>query len=161
MVDSARTGETLKSALDLSIKYYSGLLELSTNYLQAIGSLVTRGGEAGHHRANPDAAPSPPLLLVARPGEEATASFLVQNTLREGVTARISVRAAGPAAALMVDPQTASLAPGEQCVVRARVTISPEMVVGQDYHGEFAVPELASRTIPFVIRPLADTAASS
>ena len=98
------------------------------------------------------------MLLAAKPGKDATASFLVENTLKEGVTARIAVRAAGPAAALTVDPQTASLAPGEQCVVRARVTISPDMVTGQDYHGELAVPELASRTIPFVIRPLADEA---
>ena len=98
------------------------------------------------------------MLLAAKPGNDATASFLVENTLREGVTARIAVRATGPAAALKVDPEMASLAPGEQCVVRARVTISPDMMAGQDYHGELAVPELASRTIPFVIRPLADEA---
>lgn len=158
MVD-ARTGETLKSVLDLSIKYYSGLFRLSTDYLQAFGSLIAKNGEATKNEpSSPASVPSPPLLLIARPGEDATASFLVENTLKEGVTARIAVRAAGPAAALTVHPETALLAPGEQCVVQARVTISSEMVAGQDYHGELAVPELASRTIPFVIRPLADAA---
>jgi hypothetical protein len=161
MVDAARTGETLKSALDLSIQYYSGLFRLSTDYLQAIGSLVAKTGEGSRTQASLGSALNPPLVLMAKQGDEAAASFLVENTLREGVTAGIAVRAAGPAAALTVDPETASLAPGEQCIVRARVTISPEMIVGQDYHGEITVPELASRTIPFVIRPLADTASAS
>src|ERR1700743_1773158 len=100
----ARVGETLKTALDLSIKYYTGLFRLSSDYLQAVGSLVAKNGEATQNQATsgsaPGSPPSPPLLLAAKPGNDATASFLVENTLKEGVTARFAARATAPAGAL-------------------------------------------------------------
>jgi len=170
----AQLGETLKSALDISLRYYGGLLQLSTGYLQSLGALLARQ-EHGPAAAGPAAGaapaaaasaarpapPFPPLLLAAIAGREATASFAVENTLSRPVTARLEVRGAGPAARLVPHPELVALDPGEQCVVQARVTIDADMPLGQDLLGELAVPELASRTIPFVIRrlPEADAAA--
>ena len=159
MADNRQTGETLKSALDLSARYYAGLLELSTGYLQALGALVAKkdgGTPAPPQRSAP--APLPPLLLAGTAGEDAAASFLVENTLAERVTARLVVRASGPAGRLAAHPEVVALNPGEQCVIQARVRIDTDMPVGQDLFGELAVPELASRTIPFVIRRLPDPA---
>lgn len=157
MTDTARGGETLKTAVDLSLRYYSGLWRLATDYLQAIGGLMMKAEPPAP--ASPAAAaatPMPPLLLAARVGEDAVASFIVENSLAEQVTARLAVQAEGAAARLVAQPETVVLAPGEQCVIQARVRIDEDMTVGQDCHGALAVPELASRTVPFVIRRLAD-----
>ena len=161
MTDTGRGGETLKTAVDLSLRYYSGLWQLATDYVKALGSLAANGS-AGDPAVRSQAAapPMPPLLLAGRAGEEAVASFIVENTLGEQVTARLEVKATGPAAALVAQPETVVLGPGEQCVVQARVRIDEAMPLGEDCHGALAVPELASRTVPFVIRRLADPASA-
>lgn len=159
MADTTGGGETLRTAVDLSLRYYSGLWRLATDYLRAIGSLAVNGGTpAAPQPAPPSAAPMPPLLLAGRAGEDAMASFIVENTLGEQVTARLEVQASGAAARLTAQPEAVVLGPGEQCVIQARVRIEDDMAVGEDCFGALAVPELASRTVPFVIRRLADPA---
>jgi len=153
-------GEALKGAVDLSVRYYAGLLKLSTDYLESLGKLVTAAGTASLQAPVAAAAstPRPPLLLAARSGEEATAAFLIENTLSGRVTARVAVQGSGIAAQVAAQPEVVSLGPGEQCVIQARLRIDPSAELGRDYLGELAVPELASRTIPFVVRRLPDEA---
>jgi hypothetical protein len=152
-----RLGEALKGAVDLSIRYYAGLLKLSTDYLQSLGTLVSAAGSAATPPPAAGAAaapPRPPLLLAAVAGEDATAAFLIENTLGERVTARVVVRGGGVAGHVTARPEVVSLRSGEQCVIQVRVPVDGAIEVGRDHIGELAVPELASRTIPFVVRRL-------
>jgi hypothetical protein len=157
-------GEALKGAVDLSVRYYAGLLKLSTDYVQSLGTLITSAGSSiadptSHRSAATNVAPvppRPPLLLAARAGEDAIAAFLIDNTLSERVTARIVVHGSGVAAHAVVQPEVVSLGPGEQCVVQVRVRVDTSTGSGRDQVGEIAVPELASKTIPFVVRRMRD-----
>lgn len=155
-----RLGDALKSAVDLSMQYYTGLLQLSTNYIQSLGTLMATNSiitSASSPAAAVPASIRPPLLLAASAGQEAVASFLVENTMTARVTARVSViQSADAAARVSAQPEVVALGPGEQSVIQARVRIDPGMQVGRDHVGEFAIPELASRTIPFVVRRLPD-----
>jgi hypothetical protein len=159
-------GEALKGAVDLSVRYYAGLLKLSTDYVQSLGSLISTAGSLSSEPAARRSAPAgsvavpprPPLLLAARAGEDAVAAFLIDNMMNERVTARIVVHGAGMAAHATVQPEVVSLGPGEQCVVQLRTRVDGGTEPGRDHVGEIAVPELASRTIPFVVRRLPDDA---
>lgn len=159
-----RLGEALKGAVDLSIRYYAGLLKLSTDYLQSLGTLVAAAGSAAAQPSTAGVAappPRPPLLLAAVAGEDATAAFLIENTLSERVTARVVVRGGGIAGRVSARPEVVSLGPGEQCVIQVRVPIDGGIEAGRDHTGELAVPELASRTIPFVVRRLPGESAAA
>lgn len=151
-----RLGEALKGAVDLSIRYYAGLLKLSTDYLQSLGTLVSAAGSAAAQppAGSTTAPPRPPLLLAGVAGEDATAAFLIENTLAGRVTARIVVRGGDIAGRVTARPEVVSLGRGEQCVIQVRVPIDAAIEAGRDYPGELAVPELASRSIPFVVRRL-------
>src|SRR4051812_11927802 len=99
-METERLSEALEGAADLSVRYYAGLLKLSTDYLQSLATLVSGAGAgraepgaatataqaaqtapAGQTTApGPAAPPRPPLLLAGRAGEDATAAFLIENT---------------------------------------------------------------------------------
>ena len=164
-METERLGAALKDAADLSVRYYAGLLKLSTDYLQSLASLVSVAGTGLSQPAAAPVPPSagaaavpprPPLLLAGKAGEDAVAAFLIENTLASQVTARVAIQGMGAAAHAAAQPPVVSLAPGEQCVVQLRVRIDPAIEPGRDHVGELSVPELASRTIPFVVRRLAD-----
>jgi len=180
-METERLSEALKGAADLSVRYYAGLLKLSTDYLQSLATLVSAAGvgiaepAAAAHAAQtaasgqtaatgqPAAAgqaapPRPPLLLAGRAGEDATAAFLIENTLADRVMARVAVQGSGLAARALAQPEVVSLGPGEQCVVQLRVRVDGTIEPGRDHFGELSVPELASRSIPFVVRRLPDSA---
>jgi hypothetical protein len=173
-VDFNRLQDSLKNAIDLNTRFYSSLLDLSTQYLRALGSIIaTTGqgqsgpGQSGDPHARPagpqsnaGGSPTPPLLLAARAGEEARAAFIVENTLPHGVSARVVPRGLSTAVRLVVQPETVTLAPGGQSVVQLSAPIGKELDSERDYPGELAIPELASRTIPFVVRRLPDAAGS-
>lgn len=168
-LDLDRLQESLKSAIDLNTRFYSSLLDLSTQYLRALGGIVTGapgpGGDAetraGGRTGAGTAPPTPPLLLAARAGEQARAAFVVENTLPQAVSARVVPRGLAAGVRVAVEPETVSLDPGAQCVVQISAAIGPELDSGRDYPGELAIPELASRTVPFVVRRLPDAPAGT
>lgn len=154
-----RLGDTLRSALDLNARYYAALLDLSTGYLKSLGALVAAGAETpeeGESVPPPQTRPAAPLLLAARAGEEAAAAFVVENTLAQPVTASVVARGTGSATRAVAVPETMTLQPGEETVVRVSVPIDADVEVGRDHHGEFAIPEMSARSVPFVVRRLPD-----
>jgi hypothetical protein len=171
-----RLGAALKGAVDLNLRFYTALLKLSTDYVQSLGDLVSTAG-AGAVAAGATASqqpsgaappragaaptpPIPPLLLAARAGADAVAAFVVENSLGRAVTARVAVRGEGVAGRAAVRPEVVSLGPGERCAVEVRVPVDASVEAERDHLGELSVPELAGRTIPFVVRRLADPPAS-
>ncbi|MBX6320847.1 MAG: hypothetical protein IRY94_03380 [Rhodospirillaceae bacterium] len=163
-LDLDRLQASVRSAIDLNTRFYSSLLDLSTQYLRALGGIVAGaapGPQAGSAAARAAAPPTPPLLLAARAGEQARAAFIVENTLPHAVSARVVPSGLGTAVRIAVEPETVNLEPGAQCVVQVSAAIGPELATDRDYPGELAIPELASRAVPFVVRRLADAPAGS
>jgi hypothetical protein len=161
-VNLGRLGETLKAAIDLNGRYYGALLQLSTEYLRSLGNMLTEVVEQSPSVSAGNSPPAsqgmtPPMLLAAHAGEEARGAFMIENTLRQAVTARVVVSGAGAAGRAVVEPESVGLKPGEECVVQIAVAIDDRVVPGRDEPGEIAIPQLASRTVPFVVRRLADS----
>jgi len=154
-------GMALRSAIDLSAKYYAGLLKLSTDYLQSLGTLIVPFTDASGKAATAAPAPPvPPLLLAARAGEEARTAFLVTNSLSQQVTTRVVIRGGEVARRVQSMPETMTLQPGEHSVVQATLVMDASIEVNRDVSGEFAIPELSSKTIPFVVRRLPDSSSA-
>jgi len=106
-VDLGLLDTTLKATLELNKRFYAALLELSTNYWTSVGQILGNATMGGSASPAPEASPAPaqamtpPLLLAARAGEKAGAAFVVDNKLKQAVTARVEARgdAVGPVAA--------------------------------------------------------------
>ena len=159
-MDINRLQDSLKNAIELNTRFYSSLLDLSTQYLRALSGIVVNGaqmqsaGPQARAAGGATAAPTPPLLLAAHAGEEARAAFIVENTLPQSVSARVVPRGLPAGVRVVVQPETVTLAPGAQAVVQLSAAIGNELDTDRDYPGELAIPELASRTVPFVVRRL-------
>jgi hypothetical protein len=151
-------GDKLKSAIEINSRYSAALLDLSTSYLKSIGAILAATGKPGDARTRPQSEVVPPLLLAASVGESAQGSILVKNTLGYRVRAQVVPRGEGVASAVIVTPKAVQLEPGEQHTLQISVRIGADLRVNGDYPGELTIPELSSRTIPFVVRRLPDRA---
>jgi hypothetical protein len=155
-------GTALRSAIDLNAKYYAALLKLSTDYLQSLGALIIPStATPGPASTATPVSPVPPLLLAARAGEEAQTAFAVTNSLSQPITARVVIRGDEIARRVRAVPETMMLQPGEHCVVKASLLMDASIEVNRDVRGEFAIPELSSQTVPFVVRRLPDSSSAA
>jgi hypothetical protein len=108
--------------------------------------------------ANQGAGPGAALVLEASVGEDAVGAFLVENQFGRPVeTQLIADQVIEPGGAalpvlLQFDPAVVSLAPGERCVVRVRLTIPEAFVPGTDYRTVIRGPDLPGTSIPVVLR---------
>jgi hypothetical protein len=145
----------------LNLRFYSSLVDLSRNYLDTLKNAIELGGVTSAPPLRQSEAPppaAPPLLLAARAGERAQGAFAIVNNLQQTVDAAVQVTGDIDPTKLQLSPQDATLAPGEQLVVRMSVAIDDAMVVGRDLHAAVSIPGLGSRAIAIVVRRLADTA---
>jgi hypothetical protein len=135
----------------LSLSYYSALLELGRAYSQRFFDAVLEGGAVAAPARNGQAARAEPrqVLLEMRgiAGQDAAAGFVIENKrdAPADITFRLSdfADAAGGrpfAAPLQVQPQWLSLGPEEEAEVRLRLPLLPELFTpGRQYRGKVVV----------------------
>ncbi len=168
--------EVLRRAIDLNVRYYSGLGQLMANYLK---DLVVTFGDVSVSRPQPaqpaQTAPPPPqhqhqqpsaeraqhtpvMVLEGETGKEAFGVFLVENHLDHDITTRVKPTAFYDASANEVrpafnfDPEAVTLRAGEQVLVRVKVTIDSSLEPDVRYQGFLSIPELPGSKIPAIIR---------
>jgi hypothetical protein len=170
--------ELVKRAVDLNVRYYSGLGQLWANYVK---DLVTTIGDVTSVRpqtsqaqaaANPSAhkaQQTPVMVLEAEAGKEALGVFLVENHLSHDISTRVVPSAFFDEShnevrpAFSFDPESVTLRPGEQVLVRLKVQIDNSYAADTRYLGYLNIPELTGTKVPIVLRrrPAAPEEASS
>jgi hypothetical protein len=171
--------EVIRKAVDLNVRYYSGLSQLVANYLKDI---VTTFGEvtvsrptqtewaqaapppsdAQHqHAAAPQQSQkqhTPVMVLEAEAGKEALGVFLVENHLGHDISTRVSPTAFFDAAhnevkpVFTFDPEAVTLRAGEQVLVRVKAAIDSSFEPDVRYQGFLNIPELVGSKVPIVLR---------
>jgi hypothetical protein len=148
------TEESARYARDLaqvSLSYYSALLDLGRAYSQRFFDALLEGGASSPSARNGHAARAEPrqVLLELRGvvGQDAVAAFVIEN--RRDAPADISFRlfdfadmAGGHpfAAPLQVQPQWLTLGPEDEAEIRLRLPLLPELfTAGRQYQGRVAV----------------------
>ncbi len=163
-----------RRALEANVRYYEAVGRASVEYLRAVVGALGEAQAAGAREARPAAAPRPrpvpaerststaapipAMVLEAEAGSVALGAFLVENRLREKVSAPIVsssfVDEAGGEinARVVFDPEVVTLEPGEQLLVRIMAEIGDELEPDLAYRGDVSVPGLGDSTVPIVLR---------
>jgi hypothetical protein len=162
-MDLGRLKDVLRDAALLNIRFYASVVDMSRDLLQSLKEAIEDGGRTPSGPArnvNPAAPATPPLILAARAGELAEGAFVVMNNLQLPVTATIEVAGDIEHDKIRISPQSKMLAPGDQLAVHISIRIDETLEVGRDRHATIAIPGLASRSIPFIVRRLPGSAES-
>jgi hypothetical protein len=162
-MDLGRLKDVVRDAALLNIKFYASVIDISRDLLQSLKVAIEGSGRtpsAPLRNVNPTGPATPPLMLAARAGEQAEGTFVIVNNLQLPVTATVEVSGDIDRDKIRISPQGKMLAPGEQSAVHISVKIDETLEVGRDRHATIAIPGLASRSIPFIVRRLPDSAVS-
>lgn len=146
-------------AMRLNMKYYSGLFDVTKDYLGALRTLAEQGMET---EAAQPAAPRPrpsvpaiqPLILAAPAGKEVAASFAVTNNTGQEVAADPEVSETLKAVGVIAEPAGRMVAHGEDVVFTLKGKPTSKMKFDEDIHGSVSVRPFGDREIPVVLRRL-------
>jgi hypothetical protein len=160
-MDLGRLKDVVRDAALLNIRFYASVVDMSRDLLQSLKVAIEDSGRTPSgpvRNVSPTGPATPPLILAARAGEHAEGAFVVVNNLQLPVTATIEVAGDIDRDKIRISPQGKMLAPGEQFAVHISVKIDETLEMGRDRHATIAIPGLASRSIPFIVRRLPDSA---
>lgn len=150
-----------RRAMDTNLKFYSGLVGLSVDYLKSVGELISElPNQVNPGKPAAQSSSSPSIVLEAATDKLARAPMLVENHLSREVTAAVSFSpftdADGNEAAINIsaEPAQMTLQPGEKTLVHILASIDQNLAIGIGYRGSVTVPELSENSIPIIIRRL-------
>jgi hypothetical protein len=176
MTDLRGLEELWRRALDLNLRYYSGLGKLTAEYLKEVVAVMssaqpmgaqpapsaagpgTRAAEAPQPEPAKSAGTQAVMVLEGEAGSTALGVFLVGNSLPGEVSATItSSRIVDEndregQATFVFNPSVITLRPGEQMLVRVSAVIDPSLEPGARYRGELSIPELGGTRVPLIVR---------
>lgn len=186
MPDLSKFEELWRRSLDLNVRYYGAVGRLTADYfkdlalvLSGLGSPSQSGGaasvaaQAEGTRVGVASAPTAQaptagaMVLEGETGGRVLGVFLVENHLGQAISARVVASPFADAAGRTVQPLTAfepesiSLGPGEQTLVRVVAVIDETLEPEVRYLGQFTIPGLAGTRIPVVLRRRASQGAES
>ncbi|MFA3919972.1 hypothetical protein [Ruegeria hyattellae] len=144
-------------AMRLNMKYYSGLFDVTRDYLGALRELAEKGVENSPPPAQRPAPAAPavqPLILAAQANKVASASFAVTNKTGKEVAADPAVSDGLAAVGVKVEPAGRMVAHGEEAVFTLKGKPSGKMKLDQDIHGSVSIHPFGNREIPVVLRRL-------
>ena len=158
--------ELIKRAVDLNVRYYSGMGQLMATYVKDLvmtfSDLASTQMKA---QPRPQARPpvpqtqqSPVMVLETELGKDAMGVFLVENHLDHSISTRVVPSSFFDAArnevrpSFVFDPEAVSLRSGEQVLVRVSVRIDDTFAPDVPYQGSFSIPQLTGSTVRIVLR---------
>jgi hypothetical protein len=158
--------ELIKRAVDLNVRYYSGMGQLMATYVKDLvvtfSDLATTQIQAQPRPQTRQPAPqtqqSPVMVLETELGKDAMGVFLVENHLDHSISTRVVPSSFFDAVrneikpSFVFDPEAVSLRSGEQVLVRVSVRIDDTFAPDVPYQGSFSIPELTGSTVRIVLR---------
>jgi len=160
MAERPNISELFRRTVQTNIGFYSGLIDLSANYLKNLSSVFDEIPKSSNHaeQATQARTGNTALVLEAQAGETAKAYFLVENQLSRQVPAEIiaspivDTNGQEIAQQLYFEPSSINLVPGEKILVQVAADINQTLEVGTAYRGNVTVPGLSDAPIAIVIR---------
>ncbi|NOD88207.1 MULTISPECIES: hypothetical protein [unclassified Ruegeria] len=149
--------DIFNQAMRLNIKYYSGLFDVTKDYLGALRDLAEQGLEKSPPATvvpRPAAPAIQPLILAAPAGKLAEASFAVTNNTGKEMAADPEVSESLRTAGVIAEPAGRMVAHGENVVFTLKGKPTSKMKLDQDIHGSVSVRHFGDREIPVVLRRL-------
>lgn len=156
--------EIIKRAVDLNVRYYSGLGQLMGNYVRDLVTTFTDISTT-HRPAPPRTNPSaqkaqqtPVMVLESEAGAEALGVFVVENHLNHDISTRVAPSAFFDAShnevkpAFTFDPEAVTLRAAEQVLVRVKVQIDNSFAPDVRYQGYLTIPDLDGTKVPIILR---------
>lgn len=172
--------EIVKRTAEVNLTYYKGFLQLATEYVRGLGSVVgalrSEVPFAAHKTASTTAASRPAaatptnpapaqacqgeaqLVLEGEPGGVAHGAFKLTNTLGKPVTAVVSATpvvdrsGASVKVPIAVTPAQLRLDPGESRAVAVAAELPATMAMEDKFSAMLEVPGLSAEGIGVVIR---------
>jgi hypothetical protein len=160
MADGLDLSTMLRRTVQANARLYKGWVDLSLEYFRGISEIFGVAPEASAPAAE-ERSPGPGVVVIE--GEEGTAArgaFLVTNDLARTVSCQlvsspfVDPDGASVQAKVTFDPARLDLAPGEQRVVHAAISVDDKLSAGVAYTGEFAIKGMDGFVVPAVLRRL-------
>lgn len=166
MAESPEVSEILRRTVQANASLYKGWVDLSLDYWRRVGEIFGVAtpaglGAAGFQSTEPfedDAAGDGVLELEGDVGTSARGAFLVTNDLGRNLKcAFVASGLSGPRGAtakaqVSFEPASVELAPGEQAVVQAVVSVDEQLAPGAAYTGTVSIRGMEGFSVPFVLR---------
>lgn len=152
MID--RVMNIIRSATELNLRYTSTVLYLSRDYLKAFNGILQKTASTPEAQPSATASNRPPLLIVGRSNEPASAAFPINNTLSKDITVNLIIQGELDDKQVRLDPASLNLKAGESAIVRVIANINERLAEDRNYSGAVVAPGLSSEAIPFVVRRL-------
>ena len=130
---------------------------MTRDYLGALRDLAEKGVDKAPSQtaSAPSAVPAvQPLILAARAGKEASASFAVTNSTGQEVAADPILSDNLITAGVKAEPAGRMVQHGEDVVFTLKGKPTGKMKLDQDIHGTVSIQPFGDREIPVVLRRL-------
>lgn len=154
---AVRLGAVVRKAAALNLRTAAALLAVAQNYVRAVDELVRETANGGP-ASNPTASGSPVMELVGELGQTISSAFKLSNPSTSAVAVTPRVQAEGAAAEVRLEPESVTVEPGEDVVIRVLADLSEAFDLGRSYAGAVTVPGLSTQAIGFVVRRVAPEA---
>jgi hypothetical protein len=159
--------ELIRRTVDLNVRYYSGMGQLLATYVKDLvvtfsdlAMAQARGASPGPQSQSPARAVQQPpvMVLEGESGKDVLGVFLVENHLQQNISTRVVPSSFFDAGrneirpSFVFDPESVSLRPGEQVLVRVSARIDETFTPGVSYQGFLNIPELSGSPVRIVLR---------
>ncbi|MEA2876666.1 MAG: hypothetical protein QOF14_1862 [Hyphomicrobiales bacterium] len=155
-MSTERVGAVIKDLVELHLKTWSTVFDLSKGYVRAVDGIVRQSGRAAEDAAS-SGGPGQrraPLLIAGVAGEEPSAAFVINNPSANEVAFTFAVQVQPGAEDVQVVPPSLALKANEEAVVRIKAKVTTSLEENRDYPGLVHVPGLSSQVIDFIVRRL-------
>ena len=157
MAEGLDLSELVRRTVQANARFYKGWVDLSLEYFRGITEIFGGVPESAAGEASLETGAGA-LVLEGEAGATPSGAFLVTNDLGRTIRCELvttefrdSDGNAFPARATF-DPASFDLAPGEQRVVRAALTIDGKLAPGVAYAGAFGIKGMDGFSVPAVVR---------
>ncbi len=160
--------DIVKRTMEANTRLYRGWLELSLEYFRGITEILDPDAKYAEEESEVELEPElGALVLEAEGGRVAKGAFLVTNDLGRELTCTLTTstfsgvddKTVRPKVSF--EPKSVRLAPGEQQVVQASITMGTSWDPGAAYTGEFSIKGMEGFQVPVVLRRLHEVDDSS
>jgi hypothetical protein len=156
MAEGLDLSDVFRRTVQANARFYQGWVDLSLEYFRGLTEIF------GGAQVEPPAETSQPdtgvLVVEGEAGTAVSSAFLVTNDLGRKLTCELVatdfVGPGGTGVALRAafEPPMVELAPGEQRVVQAVVSVDERLTPGAAYSGAFAIKGMDGFSVPVVVR---------
>ncbi|HZD52536.1 MAG TPA: hypothetical protein VE175_05775 [Woeseiaceae bacterium] len=161
MTRRTRLTDMARGATEVNLRYTASLLNLSRDYLRALGDTLMNpdaeeGSAAAKHESARGRRGTVALIIAGRRGEIGNAAFSISNVSGKEGSVSVVCRGEFGKASVWPDPERLVLGNGDEAILRVLAKFDDSIPVDEDLRGNVYLPELDKEVAEFVVRRLPD-----